>query len=177
MNTPHNGSLPDPVRRDSYGPGEDTLRLIASLPAPRGLADRVHAGLQAAPQAGRIFMVRGPLRPPGGWLYSGFVRGFAAAAIVCVVAGGGWGIYSHVQPALKVVVIPAPVSPAASGFSNAGARRVPETIDGPVLAHPLPAPSEVNVIEKVPARPKAVPDAATRKKKKAHVPFAAAPVQ
>jgi hypothetical protein len=175
MNTPQNGSLPDPVRRDAYGAGEDTLRLIASLPAPLGLADRVHAGLQAAPQATRIFMVRGPLRPPGGWMESSILRGFAAAAIVCVVAGGGWRIYSHVQPALKVVVIPAPVSQGVNGFSNAGAKRVPDTLNGPVVPHSVAAGSEVDVVEKVPAQPRPAPPASTAKKKALRSPVA--PVQ
>jgi hypothetical protein len=65
------------------------------------------------------------------------MRGAAAAAIVFVVAGGGWGIYSRVQPspAAKVIVMPAR-SGAASGFSNAGAMRTPQTLNGPVLTHP-----------------------------------------
>ncbi len=167
MNTPHNGSLPDPVRREAYGPGEETLRLIASLPAPRGLADRVHAGLHAAPQSTRILILRGSLRPYGGWMNSGLLRGFAAAAIVCVVAGGGWRIYSHVQPALKVVVVPGPVSPGVNGFSNAGAKRVPDTLNGPVLPHSVAAGSEVDVVEKVPAPSRPVPPALMAKKKKA----------
>ena len=178
MNTPNNGSLPDPARREAFGPGEDTLRLIAGLPAPPGLADRVHAGLHAAPQAGRILMGRGPLLAPYSWMHSSVVRGAAAAAIVCVVAGGGWRIYSHVQPpTAKVVIMPAPGSPGAKGFSNAGATRVPDTLQGPVLTHPAAPASEVNMMGKVPAQPKAVPGSATGKKKKAHVPPAAAPVQ
>ncbi len=178
MNTPNNGSLPGPPRREAFGPGEDTLRLIASLPAPPGLADRVHDGLHAAPQAERILMGRGPLLAPYGWMHSAMVRGAAAAAIVCVVAGGGWRIYSHVQPpTAKMVIMPAPGSPGAKGFSHAGATRVPDTLQGPVLTHPVAPALEVNVMEKVPAQRKAVPGGATGKKKKAHLPLAAAPVQ
>ena len=178
MNTPRNGSLPDPVRREAYGSGEDTLRLIASLPAPPGLADRVHAGLHAAPQPGRILMGRGPLRLPGAWMFSGLLRGAAAAAIVCIVAGGGWQIYSHVQPApAKVVILPGAVAPVAKGFSNAGATRVPDTLQGPVLTHPVAPPSEVNVTEKVPPQPKAVPRSSTGKKRKAPSRTVTAPVQ
>jgi hypothetical protein len=68
---------------------------------------------------------------------SGLARSAAAAAIVCVVAGGGWGVYSRVKPAdaPKVVVIPR----AAGGFSSAGAMRTPKTVDGTMLTHPLKA--------------------------------------
>ena len=179
MNTPNNGSVRDSVRRGGDGPGEDTLRLIARLPAPPGLADRVRAGLQAAPRAGRILTGRSPLLPPYGWVHSGMVRGAAAAAILCVVAGGGWGIYTRVQPSAgaRVVIMPAPGAAGAKRFSNAGATRVPDTLQGPVLTHPVAPASEVNVMEKGPAQPKAVPGGATGKKKKGHVPPAAAPVQ
>jgi hypothetical protein len=192
MSTPPNhGFVSDPQRRESqgpasYGPGEDTLRLIASLPAPEGLPNRVQAGLRAAPQASRILFWRSPLVPPGGWMFSGLARGAAAAAIVCVVAGGGWRIYSHVLtiPAARAVLVPGPVTPmkpGGSGFSPAGAWRVPDTLVGPVLKHPvaptsdvLPSASEVNVVEKMPAQPK--PSTVPRKKKAQSRP-AAAPLQ
>ena len=48
---------------NSYATGEDTLRLIASLPAPEKLAGRVNAGLRAAPQSSRTLMWRGSLLP------------------------------------------------------------------------------------------------------------------
>jgi len=181
MSTPPNhGPHSDPKSRDSRHPassgtGEDTLRLIARLPAPQGLPDRVRAGLRAAPRASRILFWRSPLVPPGGWMYSGLVRGAAAAAIVCVVAGGGWRIYSHVLtiPAARAVLMPDPVTPMrpnGSGFLPAGAKRVPETLDGPVLRHPvaptsdvLPTASEVNVVDKTPAQP--TPSAIPGKKK------------
>ena len=182
MNTlPNNGLPSDPQRRDSYdsyGTGEDTLRLIAGLPAPEKLPERVKAGMRSAPVSGRILMWRGPLRPAGGWMYGTAMRGAAAAAIVCVVAGGGWSIYSRVQPApaAKVIVTAPPVAPAASGFSNSGARRVPETLDGPVLAHPVVAVPEVNpevnVVQKAPTQRGTVPRQPANKKKK---PRAAAP--
>ena len=187
MSTPPNhGLFPNPERRESYAPGEDTLRLIASLPAPEGLPDRVRAGLRAAPEASRILSWRTPLRPPGGWMYSGLVRGAAAAAIVCVVAGGGWRIYSHVLtiPAARAVLVPEPVTPftpGASGFSPAAARRVPETLDGPVLKHPvaptsdvLPSASAVNVVDEPPPQPKPSP---VPKRKKAPSHPVAAPLQ
>jgi len=185
MNTlPNDGLPPDANRRDSYGfredagAGEDTLRLIASLPAPEGLTDRVKAGLRMAPQPGRILMWLAPLRPAGGWIHTSWARGAAAAAIVCVVAGGGWRIYSHVQPGpyANGIVMPAPTAPPGSAFSTSGATHVPETLDGPVLTHHVAPASEVNVVEKAPAQPKAATGATAMKKKK--VPRrATAPVQ
>ena len=147
-------------RRDAHNTGEDTLRLIAGLPAPAGIEDRVKAGLRASPATGRILVWRGPLRPAGGWMYSSFARGAAAAAIVCVVAGGGWRIYSHVQqsPAAKVIVMPS----TGNGFSNANAVRVPQTLDRPGLKHPVSPTPERDVVEKSPAQPKAL--RATKKK-------------
>lgn len=146
----------------SASTGEDTLRLIAGLPAPAGLEDRVKAGLRSSPATGRILAWRGPLRPAGGWMYSSVVRGAAAATIVFAVAGGGWRIYSHVQtaPSAKVIVMPS----TGNGFSNANAKRVPQTLDGPVLKHVSPALSEKNVVEEAPAQPKAAVPSAQKKK-------------
>lgn len=175
---PNNGHSSHANRRDSSGAGEDTLRLIANLPAPAGLAERVKAGLASAPEAGRILMWRGPLRPAGGWMYSTLARGAAAAAIVGIVAGGGWQIYSRVAPAPvgTVVVEPRPAVPQGSGFSSAGAKRVPDTLDGPVLKHPASPSSELNVTEKAPALTKATPGTSVKKRKKVAAPVAA-PVQ
>ena len=158
------------------GTGEDPLRLIANLPAPEGLADRVRAGLRAASRPGRLLLFREPLRPAGGWLYSAAARGAAAAAIVGIVAGGGWTIYSRVQPApaAKVIVLPAGVAPG-SGFSQAGAKRVPQTLQGPVLTHPVEgAAQQENVVSKTPAT--AVPNRTVHKRKKLAAP-AVSPVQ
>lgn len=124
-------------------PAEETLRLIASLPAPTGLEERVQTALDAAPRRGRILAWPRTLRPESGWM-----RSAAAAAIVFVVAGGGWGVYTRVeqnQPA-KVIVMPARM-PAQGGFGGAGAIRTPQTLPGPK------APQPVKVI---PAQPRTV---------------------
>jgi hypothetical protein len=114
------------------GAAEETLRLIARLPAPVGLADRVHAGLLTSPRKGRILFWRGSPRLDSGWM-----RSAAAAAIVCVVAGGGWGIYSRVpQPKPAQAIALPPHFAAPGGFASAGAMRTPQTLNGPVLAHP-----------------------------------------
>ena len=116
------------------GEAEETLRLIARLPAPEGLEDRVHAGLRSAPRSARVLAWPAAFSPAGGWL-----RAAAAAAIVFVVAGGGWGIYSHVQPGEPAHGIAGPRIAAPGGFTEGGAVRRPQTLVGPVVTHPATA--------------------------------------
>jgi hypothetical protein len=116
-------------------PDADTaLRLIAALPAPAGLEDRVHAALRAMPPqsrgAGRLLAWTGPRGAANGWM-----RSAAAAAIAFVVVGGGWGVYSRVQQPGRVITMPVRVV-APGGFGGAGAIRTPQTLNGPVLSHP-----------------------------------------
>lgn len=122
---PHN-SNPSAADQET---GEETLRLIASLPAPAGLEERVHAILRAAPRQGRVLAWPAALRPQSGWM-----RTVAAAAIVFVIAGGGWGVYTrveHGQPAKLIVTPPRVAGPG--GFSSAGAMRTPQTLAGPTV--------------------------------------------
>jgi hypothetical protein len=136
MNFLPQNDIPDRVLK-----AEETLRMIARVPAPHGLVDRVQAHLRTSPRHSLVMSWR-----PGfnGWMCSPAVRGAAAAAIVCVVAGGGWSIYSHVQPAPTAKVIETPARVGNSGaFSNAGAMRKPDTLNGPVLAQPV-VPMEQN---------------------------------
>ncbi len=117
---------------------EETLRLVASLPSPEGLEERIHNSLKStaldgAPRRGRILSWPGTLRSESGWM-----RGAAAAAIVFVVAGGGWGVYERVelnQPP-KVIVMPARI-PGSGGFGSAGAIRIPQTLPGPKAPEPI----------------------------------------
>jgi hypothetical protein len=117
---------------DPESTGEDTLRLIASLAAPEGLEERVRMALRTAPRQGRLLAWPGALRSDAAW-----IRATAAAAIVMVVAGGGWGVYSHIQPWQPAR---APVAPARLGgvgeFSGASAVRTPQTLQPPVVSPP-----------------------------------------
>ncbi len=147
--TPHNPNSSAP------GAGEKTLRLIAGLPAPAGLEDRVHAALRAAPRRGRVLAWPAALKPQSSWM-----RTAAAAAIVFVIAGGGWGVYTRVQqnqPAGVIVMPQRVVSPG--GFSGAGAMRTPQTLAGPtVISQPVtPKPAQPRAVQpkvvKKPAAP------------------------
>jgi hypothetical protein len=133
--TPHNPNPSSSVP----GSGEETLRLIANLPAAAGLEGRVHAALRVAPRRGRVLAWPTVLTPQSSWM-----RTAAAAAIVLVVAGGGWGVYRRVeqnQPAKVIAMPPRVVTPG--GFAGAGAMRTPETLPGPVLLQPVaPKPAE-----------------------------------
>jgi hypothetical protein len=129
-----NSNPRDPMASESdLTAAEETLRLIANLPAPEGLEGRVHAAVRVAQRRGRVLAWPRVLRAESGWM-----RGAAAAAIVFVVAGGGWGVYTRVQPnqPAKVIVMPVRM-PTPSGFSGAGAMRTPLTLPGPAAPQPV----------------------------------------
>jgi hypothetical protein len=131
----------------------ETLQLIARLPAPKGLEERIQAGvsanLRATPKTSRILSWPKGFRERGSWRQSAALRAVAAAAIVCIVLGGVWGILSLVQVAQPVNAIAQPphAPAAAGGFSSAGAMRLPQTIQGPVVAQ---TPAKEAVIKPVP---------------------------
>jgi hypothetical protein len=117
-------------------PAEETLRVIAMMPAPEGLEDRVKTGLRAAPR--RAMMIAWPFSSAEGWMHSAGTRAAAAAAIVLVVAGGGWGVYSHIQVAPVPTSVVDPQTPNEAGrVSTAGAKHVPQTVEGPVVVAPV----------------------------------------
>jgi hypothetical protein len=141
------GPLSGPV----LSPAEATLQLIAQLPAPTGLEDRVIAAIHSAPPSGRILHWPNTMSAHGAWMP--WVRGAAAAAIVFVVAGGGWGIYTHVQPSQPGKVIAMPRGGAPGGFSGAGAIRTPDTLRGPTVVQPAAAKTnEAKATKKTSAR-------------------------
>ncbi len=47
---PHDPMASESAPESVLIPAEETLRLIANLPAPEGLEDRVHAALNAVPR-------------------------------------------------------------------------------------------------------------------------------
>lgn len=142
---------------NAFETGEDTLQLIARLPAPAGLADRIHAGMlaktrsqpQSAQNTGQVLAWPATARTGNGWM-----RSAAAAAIVFVVAGGGWGVYTRVQQPQAAKVIVMPHGPAPGEFTNAGAMRTPKTLNGPTVSVPAAAQlPKVKVPVKVAAKP------------------------
>lgn len=139
MNPPHDMSSPR-GRADEYADVERTLRLMASVPAPEGIESRVKARLGEASRAVERSGLLAFLPVPGEWLHSQWSRGFAAAAIVAIVAGSGWGVFSRVEPAQVENVMPVPQMHASGGFSTAGAMRTPQTLQGPVLSRPAAKP-------------------------------------
>ncbi|MGA2809205.1 MAG: hypothetical protein ABSE87_13820 [Terracidiphilus sp.] len=149
---------------------EETLRLIARLPAPDGLAERVQAGLRAAslsasnPVRARILHWPVALQLDHAWM-----RGAAAAAIVFVVAGGGWGIYSRVAPVPQIKGIALPHVAAPGGFAGAGAMRTPQTLNGPAVVHPAPQASK-SAAKAAPASSRAKSAAAKKAAAQTNVP-------
>jgi hypothetical protein len=131
-----NGHAP---RTAASGDAEETLRLIASLPAPEGLEERVHgalSGARALPIAsrkGQLLAWPVPLGMGRDWM-----RTAAAAAIALVIAGGGWGVYREVQPRQTVNGIRlVPHGANTGGFAGASAMRTPQTLHGPVVSGPV----------------------------------------
>jgi hypothetical protein len=158
MNLSAHNSISTVGRDNTSGSAEATLGLIANLPAPKGLEDRVMTALKAAPRTARVLHWPSVLHPTGNWM-----RGAVAAAIVFVVTGGGWEIYTRVQPSQTTKVIVMPRAGAGGGFSNAGAMRTPQTVNGPVVAAPVKDQAEspraidlqpvpVKPLKKVPAQ-------------------------
>jgi hypothetical protein len=115
------------------GDADATLRLIAGLPAPDGLEDRVKAGVRrrAAIRTGAV--LDWPVGNRSDWAHNNWFRGAAAAAIVAIVAGGSWQVYSHVQP--KQAQIALPRVGGSGGFASANAVRTPKTLDAPTVPH------------------------------------------
>lgn len=124
-------NLPTENKPIAMNQSEETLRLLAALPAPQGLEDRVHAALKSAPRTAKVLEW-----PEGRAVARGWMRGAAAAAIVFVVVGGGWGIASRVQPAAPAKVIAFPRVTTSNGFGSAGAMRTPQTLNATTAAQP-----------------------------------------
>jgi len=114
---------------------DETLRMIAQMPVPERLEERVKAGLQLAEKPGRVLGWPSERRAGsrGGWMRAGWARGAAAAAIALAVVGGGWGIYARVEPAQSAKVGAVPAAKQNGTFSEAGAMRRPQTVVGPTV--------------------------------------------
>lgn len=167
---PRQGSGISPSGSDA---AEETLRLLAHLPAPEGLEDRVQAGLRgaakAASQPARILAWPVIFHSASGWMQSSVLRSAAAALIAFVVVGGGWVVSSRVQVAQPATAITIPPRTAApSGFSSAGAMRTPQTLNGPIIE----PPAVVHPLEVAPPVPLAPAKHLRVKSKSANKPIA-----
>jgi hypothetical protein len=126
---------PSPQTRTSLVPDpEATLRLLAQIPPPQGLADRVHRRLAAAPAPAPRFWSL--------WLPAQRLQFAAAALLVTALAASSWTIYEnrqHTTPAARTTA-PQPPSPQpsdASSFTPAGAERLPASLK-PIKVPPAP---------------------------------------
>lgn len=160
------GSFPGSYSGSAPNSFQATLRVIANLPVPEGLEDRVRRALRAAPQESHLLAWPSGLKPKAvcldsSWVTPGWIgawsRAAAAVAIGMVVVGGGWGVYSRVERSQPQRVIVFPHSAVSGGFSSAGAMRTPETLNGPVLVHPLKADAAPAKAKAKPARPTKAP--------------------
>jgi hypothetical protein len=139
QNPKNAGNGADRGKTAAHGDAEETLRLIARLPAPAGLEERIHHQLRAAPRMapGEARVLAWPTPAmTGSGPGRGWMRAAAAAAIAFVIAGGGWGVYSRVEPRPLGGMTLAPHG-AAGGFAGANAVRTPQTLNGPVVSGPV----------------------------------------
>lgn len=122
----------------------ETLRLLASVPAPRGLEARLLAriGEQTQPKRVLAWPLRTALAESAG------MRAAAAAVLVAVLAGGGWGIVALTRPAQQAGAARSTVRSGmgGSGFSSAGAMRTPETLKGPAVPMTVAAPPATTLV-------------------------------
>jgi hypothetical protein len=111
---------------------DETLRLLAALPPPFELTDRVHQRLSVE----RLTPVRRGFWSL--WMPAQRIQFAAAAVLVVAVAGSTWSIYhSHphtgAQTGNGATAVPpvarATQGSAAGGFGTAGAVRVPPTLN------------------------------------------------
>jgi hypothetical protein len=147
----HNFENPDLAMPESAGAAqaaEQTLRLVAALPPPNGLKDRVHRRLHDAMDELKTGHAR-----RGFWsLWRPMQRlQFAGAAVLCIaLAGSAWSVYHNRSAASNAVPVSTKTSaptaqPApASTFHSAGAERVPPSlapIKVPPASRKKPSPS------------------------------------
>jgi len=116
---------------------EKTLRLLAELPPPANLTDRVHRRLameEALPERRGFWSL---------WMPAQRLQYAAAALLVVAVAGSTWSVYrghppAGVKPGAHTQAAPVlPPAASAGGFGSAGAERVPPTLN-PVKVPPAP---------------------------------------
>jgi len=138
IQNPNSANPLNEVSERTSSEAEHTLRLVAALPPPVELTDRVHRRLSHA---------QASLPRRGFWaLWMPAQRlQFAGAAVLAVVfAGSAWSVF-HAKggatgqvPAAHDTASPvSPVSPTAGGFGTAGTERRPSTLT-PIKAPPAP---------------------------------------
>jgi hypothetical protein len=112
---------------------DETLRMIARVPVPDGLEERVKAGLRLEGNSRRVLSWPAQRRGETVWVANAWMRGAAAAGIAMAVVGGGWGIYARVAPPQSAKTVAAPLVQPSGTFSEAGAIRRPQTVTGPTV--------------------------------------------
>jgi hypothetical protein len=125
---------------------EETLRLVAQLPPPEGVADRVHRRLRAQGEAPRGFWRL--------WLPAHRVQFAGAALLVAAIAASTVAVRHPKSHAPNVPAVQS-VPEQRSGFGTAGAERHPASLT------PIPVPArQSNAPKKKPGAGHAVKHAA-----------------
>ena len=107
---------------------DETLRLLARAEVPEGLAERVKARLKEGA------VIQWPEKPSVAAMW---MKRAAAAAIVFVVSGGSWFVYTGVNSAAgarqgdKPMVLPSQIQ---GGFSTADGMKKVDPLTAPIIA-------------------------------------------
>jgi hypothetical protein len=121
---------------ESHHQAEETLRLVATLPPPIGLEDRVHHRLETTQfdlleQSPRSFWSL--------WMPVRRLQFAGAAALVLALAASSWSVYHTKNGAVVIQPAPQTASPTTptGNFGSAGAERHPSTLT-PIKVPPAP---------------------------------------
>jgi hypothetical protein len=120
------------THHESGSEAEETLRLLARLPAPEGLNDRIHSRLEMTTRPARRSFLASIWSL---WMPAQRLQFAGAALLVLAVAGSTWSVYHTSNRAGNVTPVP-PAGPSTS-FGSAGAERVPQTLK-PIKVPPPP---------------------------------------
>jgi len=136
QNTQNDLNNPNPLPQTVHE-AEETLRLLATLPPPTGLEDRVHYRIDAqirtaefAPSPRSIWSL---------WMPARRLQFAAAAVLVLALAGSTWRAYHTTSGAVAIQPAPQTGSPTTptSNFGTAGAEGHPSTLT-PIKVPPAP---------------------------------------
>jgi hypothetical protein len=147
------------LRRDGNESNEslesiDTLRLLAELPPPDGLNDRVHRRLDArmdeelAPRRGFWSL----------WMPVRRLQYAGVAVLVVALAGATWSV-RHSRDGMPVAQPATPSTTPGHAFGSAGAEAHPATLK-PIQVPPAAPKKKPGAGKAAKRTPKAVPDGA-----------------
>jgi len=136
QNTQNGLNNPNPLPQTVHE-AEETLRLLATLPPPTGLEDRVHQRIDSQIRAEQFAPL--PRSIWSLWKPAHRLQFAGAAVLVLALVGSTWRVYHTKNGAVVIQPAPQTGSPATptSNFGTAGAEGHPSTLT-PIKVPPAP---------------------------------------